>query len=147
MPVVPQDTMALMAFSPDGSAFTYGVSAPGREAAPQRFTVWDLHRDRARTALDLATPQSAGAVVSVSLGRGGRTLAVGGDAGTLQIWDTATQQPLGGPLTTPGENITTLAFSHDNATLYAGSAHVPLQRYAIAPSRAVDRICARVGTR
>ncbi|MEV0219995.1 hypothetical protein [Streptomyces sp. NPDC050704] len=276
-PVVPQDTTPLLAFSPDGTALTYGVSTPGREAAPQRFTVWDLVHDRRRTVLDLATPESAGAVVSVALGPGGRTLyaartpaigevsdeawntgtgrrttvltgltsvnlavspdgrrlvgdnraarlpagevtghglvqgeqigalafapdgsrlaagdqtgrvalwdgalrhrsgvlrnvfpaplgdtpeavgalalspdghtlAVGGDAGTLQLWDTATRQPLGTPLTTPGENITTLAFSPDNGTLYAGSAHVPLQRYAIDPSRAVTRVCARART-
>ncbi len=29
-----QDTMSLMAFSPDSRAFTYSVSAPGREASP-----------------------------------------------------------------------------------------------------------------
>ncbi|WP_455355272.1 nSTAND1 domain-containing NTPase [Streptomyces sp. SYSU K217416] len=274
--VVPQHTLALMAFSPDGTALAYGVSAPGREAAPQRFTVWDVARDRPRTALDLAAPGSAAAVVSLAVGTGGstlyvartpaigelsdevwdtahhrrtavltklasshlavrpdgrllvgdnrtarlpagpvtghdlvqgdqigalafapdgsrlaagdqtgrvalwdsalrrragilanvfpaplgdtpeavsalalstdgRTLAVGGDAGTLQLWDIATQQPLGGPLTTPGEDIKTLAFSRDSGTLYAGSAHVPLQRYSIAPSRAVTRVCARAG--
>ncbi|MFD3313495.1 hypothetical protein [Streptomyces sp. NPDC058694] len=273
-PVVPQDTLALLAFSADGTTLTYGVSAPGREAAPQRFTVWDLVHDRRRTALDLATPESAGAVISVALGPGGRTLyaarttaigevgdeawdtasgrrtadlaglashhlavrpdgrllvgdnriarlpsgeatgqglvqgeqigalafaadgsrlaagdqtgrvalwdgtlrhregvlrnvfpmplgdtpeavgalalspdggtlAVGGDAGTLQLWDISTRQPLGGPLTTPGERIDTLAFSADSGTLYAGSAHVPLQRYAVAPSRVVSHVCAR----
>ncbi|MER6354968.1 hypothetical protein ABT186_24930 [Streptomyces sp. NPDC001634] len=276
LPVVPKDTLPLMAFSPDGTALAYGVSAPGRNAGPQRFTVWDLARGRERTALDLASPSSAGAVVTIALGPGartlyatrtpsigdlstevwdtahhrrtsvlsdpvgshlavspdgrllvgdnrtvrppsgtvmgqdlvqgdqigavafasdgsrlaagdgtgrvalwdgrlrhrtgilrnvfptpigdtpeavnalalspdGRTLAVGGDAGTLQLWDTATQQPLGGPLTTPGERIDTIAFSADSSMVYAGSAHVPLQRYTIAPARAVTEVCARVG--
>jgi WD40 repeat protein/transcriptional regulator with XRE-family HTH domain len=92
-PVVPQDTMSLMAFSPDGTTLAYGVSAPGREAAPQRFTVWDLARSRARTTLDLATPKSAAAVVSLALGPGGRTLYTTRTPliGELsdEVWDTA----------------------------------------------------------
>ncbi|MFE7897374.1 hypothetical protein ACFU3E_07525 [Streptomyces sp. NPDC057424] len=93
LPVVPRDTMSLMAFSPDGTALAYGVSAPGREAAPQRFTVWDLTRDRARTTLDLATSQAASAAVVLALGPGGRTLyatrtpAIGKLSG--EVWDTA----------------------------------------------------------
>ncbi|NEA62789.1 hypothetical protein [Streptomyces sp. SID12488] len=273
-PVIPENMVALLAFSPDGHALSYGVSAPGREAAPQRFTVWDTARDRPRAALDLATPESTAPVVALALGPGGSTLyaarlpvlgdvtdeawdtatghrttvltglgsthlavrpdgrllvgdnrtaplpsgkaggkglvqgeqigalafaadgsrlaagdltgrvalwdgelsdrtgilrnvfpaplgeeaeavsalavspdgatlAVGGGAGTLQLWDIATQQPLGGPLTTPGEPIDTLAFSADSGTLLAGSAHVPLQRYAVDPERAVTLVCAR----
>ncbi|WP_175409881.1 hypothetical protein [Streptomyces sp. TRM64462] len=286
-PVVPRHTLPVMAFSPDGTAFAYGVSAPGREAAPQRLVLWDLAHDRRGTVLDLAASESAGAVVAVALGPGGRTLhatrtpaigelrnevwdtgrqrrtavlpgmdsshlavspdgerlvgdhrtarlpsgrvgehdliqgdqvgalafspdgsvlaagdqtgrvalwdgtlrrrvgilpnmfpvphrgagrdaeaapqlsvsegvqalavspdgrtlAVGGDHGTLQLWDIATQQPLGGPLPTPGEAIASLAFSPDSGTLYAGSAHVPVQRHTIAPARAVTGVCARV---
>ncbi|MDX3751974.1 hypothetical protein [Streptomyces sp. AK08-02] len=276
-PVIPEDTLALLAFSPDGHALSYGVSAPGREASPQRFTVWDLGRDRPRATLDLASPGSAAPVVSLALGPDGSTLyaarlpvlgdvsdeawhtatgrrtavlagltsihlavrpdggllvgdnratslpaagvtrkglvqgeqisalafspdgshlaagdltgrvalwdgelddrtgilrnvfpaplgaqpeevsalavspdgatlAVGGGAGTLQLWDIATQQPLGGPLTTPGEPVETLAFGPDSGTLYAGGAHVPLQRYTVDPERAVARVCARAGT-
>ncbi|MET9761988.1 hypothetical protein ABZ016_23525 [Streptomyces sp. NPDC006372] len=276
LPVLPQDTLPLMAFSPDGASLAYGTSALGDNAASQRFTVWDVTRDRKRTTLDLATTPSAAEVASLALGPGGRTLyasrvptlgdptgevwdtarhrrttafrewasthlalrpdgrllvgdnraaalptgpvagqslvqgeeiaalafsldgsrlaagdqsgrvalwdgsvrhrlgvlrnvfppplgdtpegvsalalspdgrtlAVGGDAGTLQLWDIATQQPLGGPLTTPGENITSLAFSPDSGTLYASSRHVPRQRYTIEPSRALAMVCARAG--
>ncbi|MGW1720416.1 nSTAND1 domain-containing NTPase [Streptomyces sp. NPDC002156] len=275
-PVLAQDTLALMAFDPEGGALAYGVSAPGRLASPQRFTLWDTARGRARTALDLATPSPVGAVVTLALGPDGhalyavrttplgkpsnevwdtarhrrtavhpdatgtelavrpdgrllvgadravrlpsgtvrshdlvqgnrigalafapdgsrlaagdqtgrvslwdgalknragvlrnvfptplgdtaeavsalavspdgRTLAAGGDAGTLQLWDIATQQPLGGPLTTPGDAITSLAFDPDSTTLHAAGAHAPLQRYTIDPARAVTRICARTG--
>lgn len=292
LPVVPRDTLPLMSFSPDGKAFAYGVSAPGREAAPQRITIWDVPSGHARTSLDLATAGSGSAgsgaaVVSLALDPGGRTLyatrasatgelsnevwtargrrlgvvasseligahlavrpdgrliagdnrvarlpagrsiardqlqgerardlvqgerisalafgpdghrlvagdrtgrvalwdgdlrhragvlrnvfpgpldgatpeavgalalspdgrtlAVGGDAGTLQLWDTATQQPLGRPLPTPGESIDTLAFSADNGTLYAGGTHVPLQRYTVDADRAAAQVCARTG--
>ncbi|UUU32759.1 hypothetical protein JIX56_24290 [Streptomyces sp. CA-210063] len=275
-PVVAQDTLALLAFSPEGGTFAYGVSAPGRLTAPQRFMLWDMARGHARTTLDLATPSSDGAVVTLALGPGGhalyatrtpgigelshevwdtarhrrtavypdaagaeltirpdgqllvtadrtvrlpsgtvrahdlvrgddigalafapdgsrlaagdqtgrvtlwdgtlkhragtlpsvfptslgdtaeavsalaispdgRTLAVGGDAGTLQLWDIATQQPLGGPLTTPGDAITSLAFSPDSTTIHTAGTHVPLQRHTIDPARAVTQICARTG--
>ena len=284
-PVVPENTSPLLAFGPDGRTLAYGVSAPGSETSPQRFTVWDVTKGRARTTLDLAAAEgSAGAVITIALGPDARTLyatrtpgigelsneawdtarhrrtallpalasshlavrpdgallvgdnrtaalpggkvtgrdlvqgdeigalafapdgsrlaagdqtgrvalwdgalrqragvlrnvfpaladgtsdtllddtseavdalalspdgstlAVGGEAGTLQLWDLTTQQPLGGPLTTQGEAIDTVAFSADSGTVYAGSAHVPLQRYTIAPSRAVASVCGRVG--
>ncbi|MCZ0988019.1 hypothetical protein O1M54_24250 [Streptomyces diastatochromogenes] len=281
-PVSPPNTLALLAFTPDGKALAYGVSAPGSETSRQPLTIWDVTRSRVRTTFDLATRTSPRAVIAIALapdalyaartsadgklvdevwdtvghrrtgalpslasshlaigpdgrflvgdnrvadlptgkvtahdlvrndeigalafapdgslmaagdqtgrvalwdgglgqrtgilrsvfpalpdGSGdvllgdtseavsalavspdGRTLAVGGEAGSLQLWDIATQQPLGGLLTTPGEEIDTVAFGADSGTLYAGSAHVPLQRYTIAPSRAVAAVCARAG--
>ncbi|MFE7897242.1 hypothetical protein ACFU3E_06830 [Streptomyces sp. NPDC057424] len=70
---------------------------------------------------------------------------MGGEAGSIQLWDVATQQPLGGPLTTPGEAIDTVAFAAGGSAVYAGSAHAPLQRYPIEPSKAVESVCARAG--
>ncbi|MFK0286569.1 hypothetical protein ACIQVL_39730 [Streptomyces sp. NPDC090499] len=272
LPVVPQDTLPLLAFSTDGTRFAYGISAPGREAVAQPVTVWDVARGRVLTSVDLpgaaaleialgpagrtlyvARATSVGAVTdevwSVARGRrtsvltgvsashlgvrpdngllvgdgramslpsgrtgapdlvqgeeigalafsadgsllaagdqtgrvalwdgelrhregilrnvftvplgttpegvsalalspDGRTLAVAGDAGSLQLWDVLTQQPLGSPLTTPGEEIDSIAFSADGTTVYASSAHVPFQRYAVDPARAVARVCARAG--
>ncbi|MEU0110077.1 hypothetical protein ABZ313_32610 [Streptomyces sp. NPDC006251] len=91
-PVAPEDTVPLMAFSPDGRAFAYGVSAPGRDADAWRFTVWDLHRDRTRSTLDLAGP----AVVSITLGPGGGTLYAARvpPVGKLsdEVWDTDHQR-------------------------------------------------------
>ncbi|AZQ36143.1 hypothetical protein EJ357_23870 [Streptomyces cyaneochromogenes] len=285
-PVRPKDTLPLLAFTPDGKALAYAVSAPGYEASPQRLTIWDVTRGRVRTTLDLAAQTSVGAVITIALGPDartlhlartpaigelsnetwdiarhrrtavltglsssylavrpdggllvgdnrtvalpggkatpsdlvqgdqigalafapdgsrlaagdqagrvalwdgklrqregtlpnvfpalpegmdeeitgdtseavsalaispdGRTLAVGGEAGSLQLWDIATHQPLGGPLTTPGDAIDTVAFGADSGTVYAGSAHVPLQRYTIDPARAVESVCARPGQR
>ncbi|MFI5800127.1 hypothetical protein [Streptomyces sp. NPDC051677] len=288
-PVDAEYTSALLAFSPDGKALAYGVSAPSSETSRQPLTIWDVAGGRTRTTVDLATKTSTGAVVTIALGpdartlhltraslstigaggvgmlvneswdtaRGrrtavlpalssshlaarpdggilvgdnriavlpagrvsgralvqgdgigalafasdgsllaagdqtgrvalwdgrlrervgvlrnvfralpddigdgafgdtseavsalaispdGKTLAVGGEAGSLQLWDIAAQEPLGSPLTTSGEQIDTLAFSADGRTVYAGGAHVPLQRYPIDPARAVEAVCAR----
>jgi hypothetical protein len=46
----------------------------------------------------------------------------------------------------PGEAVYTLAFATDGTTLYAGSAHVPVQRCDLDPVHALSRVCARAGT-
>ncbi|MFG2370290.1 helix-turn-helix domain-containing protein [Streptomyces sp. NPDC048504] len=78
------------AFSPDSGAFAYGVSTPGRDAAPQRLTVWNVTGDRARTTLDI-TSSSAGTAVALALGPGGRTLLAARTPGTPhltdEVWD------------------------------------------------------------
>jgi WD40 repeat protein len=275
LPVRPEDTRPVMAFSPDGSGFAYGVTSINRRATPQRLTIWDVRANRERVTLDLTTAGSAAALVAMALGPhsrtlhvtrtnglgdleyeawdtnsgrriagvgpaasllaispdGGlvvgdhsvlelssgtvaehdlvqgdevdavafspngsrlvageatgrvavwngalrqrttllpnsfadssgnpqfpegvgalalspdtRTLAVGGAAGTLRLWDITTQQPLGGPFTMSGDAIESLAFSSDGRTLYAAGAHVALQRYTIDPEGAVARVCER----
>lgn len=86
------------------------------------------------------------AVSALAFSPDGATLAVAGDSGTLQLWDTASQQPLGSGLTTPGEGITSLAFTADGTTLNATSPHAPLQSYPVTPSYAATHICARTGS-
>ncbi|MCL8014920.1 hypothetical protein [Streptomyces sp. AS02] len=92
-PVVPSATLSLMSFSTDGTAFAYGVSAPGREAAPQRVALWDVRRGRARTTVDLAAGGSTTAVVRLALGPSGRTLYTTRTTATgalsNEVWDTA----------------------------------------------------------
>ncbi|MDX3310037.1 nSTAND1 domain-containing NTPase [Streptomyces sp. NPDC054884] len=95
-PVPPQQTKPMMAFSPDGTAFAYGVSAPGGRVSPQRVTVWDLRRLRARSRLELSASESA-AVTALALGPGGRDLYAtrGLPDGALvnEVWDTALRGP------------------------------------------------------
>jgi WD40 repeat protein len=136
------DEVKTLAFTADGS----------RAAASDltgRVALWDgdlRHRAGVLSNAFPDSPSDRSETVSVlALSPDGRTLAVGGDEGTLQLWDTATGEPLGGPLQTAGEAIDTLSFTGDNRTLYAGSAHVPLQRYAVAPAQVVREICARAG--
>ncbi|MFE0258300.1 WD40 repeat domain-containing protein, partial [Streptomyces sp. NPDC059010] len=133
-------TIGALAFAPDGSRLAAGDLTG-------RVSLWDADvRHRAGVLRNVFpaplgdTPEGVGAL---ALSPDGRTLAVGGDAGTLQLWDTSTQQPLGGPLTTPGDAVRSLAFSPDGTTLYSTGAHVPLQRYTVAPDRAATQVCAR----
>ena len=46
-------------------------------------------------------PGSGESITALAFSPDGDTLAVGGDAGTLQLWDIATQQPLGRPCPRP----------------------------------------------
>ncbi|MCD9876851.1 nSTAND1 domain-containing NTPase [Streptomyces guryensis] len=149
--LVQDSPIGALAFSPDGSRLVAGDQTG-------RVALWDGKvRERGGVlrnvfpapavgdASDDLLDDSSEAVSALAVSPDGRTLAVGGEAGTLQLWDIDTQQPLGGPLTTPGEAVDTVAFSADSGTLYAGSAHVPLQTYTITPSKAVARVCARAG--
>jgi WD40 repeat protein len=139
-----------LAFASDGSRLAAGDQGG-------RVMLWDgTVRQRAgalpnvfpalpEALANTMTGDTSEAVSALAISPDGRTLAVGGEAGSLQLWDVATQQPLGRPLTTPGEPIDTVAFGADSGTVYAGSAHVPLQRYTIDPSKAVGTVCARTG--
>ena len=133
-----------VAFSADGSRAAVG-DASGRVA------LWDgslTHRLGVLPSVFPVPPANGSpeAVRALAFSPDGGTLAVAGDSGSLQLWNTADQQPLGSGLTTPGEGITSLAFTPDGATLHATSLHVPLQRYPVSPSYAADQICARAGT-
>ncbi|WP_405894434.1 WD40 repeat domain-containing protein [Streptomyces sp. NBC_00104] len=101
-PAVPGDgAVPQMAFSPDGSRFVYGVTASGGRSAPQRFTVWDLTRDREQSTLDLAGTVSATAVTALAVTSDGRTLFITrtpatGEPGN-ERWDTTTRRRIDGP--------------------------------------------------
>ncbi|MFF5362083.1 helix-turn-helix domain-containing protein [Streptomyces scabiei] len=143
--LVQHDGIGAIAFAPDGSGLAAG-DWTGRVA------LWDgdlRHRAGILRNVFLEPPDpsadSAESITALAFSPDGRTLAVGGNAGTLQLWDIATQQPLGPPLPTPGGSIDTLAFSPDSTLLYAGGERVPLQKYVVDPDRAVSLVCARTG--
>ena len=137
------EQVGALGFSADGSLLAVGDQMG-------RVALWDGTASRRAGVLRNVFPAPLGdrpeAVNALAFSPDGRTLAVGGDAGSVQLWDVATRQPLGTPLTTPGDGIQSLAFASDGRTLYAGSAHMPLQRYDIGPGQALERVCARAGS-
>lgn len=143
--LVQRDSIDGISFAPDGSGLAAG-------AGTGRVALWDgdlrhqagILRNVFPGPVDPASG-SGESITALAFSPDGGTLAVGGDAGTLQLWDIATQQPLGPPLPTPGGSIDTLAFSPDSTLLYAGGKRVPLQRYVVDPDRAVSLVCARAG--
>ncbi|MFF7762963.1 nSTAND1 domain-containing NTPase [Streptomyces griseorubiginosus] len=155
--LVQGDEIGALAFAPDGSRFAAGDQTG-------RVGLWDAAVRQREGILPNVFPALPGGesgwpdggpdpisddtsedVSALAVSPDGRTLAVGGEAGSLQLWDIATQQPLGGLLSTPGDPIDTVAFGPDSGMVYAGSAHVPLQHYVIDPARAVASVCARAG--
>ncbi|QFR01578.1 hypothetical protein F9278_41445 [Streptomyces phaeolivaceus] len=91
-PVVAGETAPLMAFSPDGEMFAYGVSALAQDPAEQRITVWDVARGRVLATLGTAPArQSADSVLSIALGPGGHTLYTArqnAEGGVVnEVWD------------------------------------------------------------
>ncbi|MER6290643.1 helix-turn-helix domain-containing protein [Streptomyces sviceus] len=139
----------VLALSPDGVRLATGGGFGS-------VTVWHGRTERHREAV---IPPVAGVAGDGAIGDGaigaqvtalafssdGRTLAVGYASGALRLWDTATRQPLGGSLNTPGEAIRSLAFDRHGGSVHASSAHVPVQRYAVGPSQVVTQLCARAG--
>ncbi|MFF7795725.1 helix-turn-helix domain-containing protein [Streptomyces sp. NPDC007991] len=131
-----------LAFSPDGSRLAVGDTTG-------HVTLWDgdlRHRAGALTGTsDTVFEGEPEAVEALAFSSDGSTLAVGGANGTLRLWDTEGQQLLGSDLPTPGDEIRSLAFAEDGGTVYASGPNVPLQRFPVAPDRAVRTICARTG--
>ncbi|MDX3520106.1 helix-turn-helix domain-containing protein [Streptomyces scabiei] len=143
--LVQRDRIDDIAFAPDGSTLAAG-------GGTGRVALWDGDLRHQAGILKNVFPEPLDppsdwgeSVAALAFSPDGSTLAVGGDAGTLQLWDVATQQPLGPPLPTPGGSIDTLAFSPDSTLLYAGGKRVPLQRYVVDPDRAVSLVCSRAG--
>ncbi|MFF4250839.1 helix-turn-helix domain-containing protein [Streptomyces sp. NPDC001663] len=139
VPLGPDGDENVLALSPDGVHLATGGDFGS-------VTVWHGRGERHREAvIPAAAGVSAARVTALAFSPDGRTLAVGYGSGALRLWDTDTRQPLGGSLDTPGDAIRSLAFGAHGDSVYASSAHVPVQRYAVGPAQVVTRLCARAG--
>ncbi|MEU7648143.1 nSTAND1 domain-containing NTPase [Streptomyces huasconensis] len=112
-------------------------------------TLWDRAVER-RLSMFAGTPaDDAGAggprpISALAYSPDGRILAVAA-GGTVQLWDTASTQPLGGGLLTTGDTATSLTFSDDGRTLTARGTHTRPHTYPVEPGLVAKAVCERSG--
>ncbi|MFI1014729.1 helix-turn-helix domain-containing protein [Streptomyces sp. NPDC020965] len=139
------------AVTEDGSPVVAGPKGSGRLAQGNR-TGWVtiLDADHQPLASFAATSTATGApepegVRALAYSPDGRILVSGGSTGTVRLWDTASNRPLGGPLLTSGDSVVSLSFSKDGKTLTVDGDHTPPRTYPVDPDRVADAVCERSG--
>ncbi|MGV4891581.1 nSTAND1 domain-containing NTPase [Streptomyces viridosporus] len=113
-----------------------------------RVTVWDRALKRrlsifTATATGIAGSKEPEAVTELTYSPDGQFLAVGGNAGTVRLWDAASNRPLGASFLTAGDSVDSLTFAPDGATLTVDGGYTPPRTYPIAPELVSKTICIR----
>jgi WD40 repeat protein len=113
---VPGTLIYSIAFSPGGKLLVSGGFGS--------FVVWHVANPLRPIPTQMIPPGQPGAIAAVSFSPDGRVLAIGTQAGTIQLYGMATSgtaTPLGPPLQVAGGYADSLAFSPDGLILASGS--------------------------
>jgi WD40 repeat protein len=116
---------------------------------PAAYTLPDSGLDQSHAASLIDAFQTGSGSIQVTYSPEGKTLATASTDGTLRLWDTATLQQIGTPLTADG--ITQAAFSPDGTTLATASVSPTpaIQLWTLptttSPVQLSQAICARGG--
>ncbi|MEV5342869.1 hypothetical protein AB0K93_31000 [Streptomyces sp. NPDC052676] len=120
-----------------------------------RVTIWNGNlRQRLGVLAGANTGERHGyseSVTSLAFSPDSSLLAVGGNYGTIQIWDTASNQiwdtasnrTVGSALPSPGDQVLALAFSKDGSTLRIASPHIFPRQQDLNWAHLVKQACAR----
>ena len=113
----------------DALAFTGSGKNPEalEVAGPTAVGAWNLagRAKIARQPLAGLTAVTGGR--SAAFSRDGSKLATGGDDGNVRLWDVATEQEIGAPMSSGLAPVEAVAFSPDGATVAAGSSDGTVQ--------------------
>lgn len=134
------------------SSTVYAFSPDGKYLAADEgglVTLWDGSLRRRLGVLASSVSNASGKVqeevTALAFSHDGRTLAVAGSQGTIQLWDVPSRVALGSSLPTAGDVILSVAFSPDDTAVYAAGQHLLWHKYVIDPTHVVTAVCARVG--
>ncbi|MGH9174721.1 MAG: WD40 repeat domain-containing protein, partial [Vicinamibacterales bacterium] len=142
-----QDRSRRAQFDADEPLSSMAMSGDGRlvaAASGATEPVWLLNLD-GFVPVGLPMIGGGGPLSSVQFSPDGKTLAAGGFAGHITLWDLATQTPIGDPLNSAGREVLWLAFTSDGdelmSTVVADRSRADLVIWALAIDVWSERAC------